>query len=122
MALNTPLVVEGIIHLAGVSSSTPNATVYVQIVEVSLADAPSNVVAEEVIPDFQIDMDNLAEIRFSILTSNLNRRANYDLIAHVDINGSGEITKGDYLTMESFPVSPVGPRVWIPDVAARLVK
>jgi len=122
MALYTPLVVEGIIHLAGVSSSTPNATVYVQIVEVSLADAPSNVVAEEVIPDFQIDMDNLAEIRFSILTSNLNRRANYDLIAHVDINGSGEITKGDYLTMESFPVSPVGPRVWIPDVAARLVK
>lgn len=122
MALNTPLVVEGIIHLVGVSSSTPNATVYVQIVEASLADAPSNVVAEEVILDFQIDMDNLAEIRFSILTSNLNRRANYDLIAHVDINGSGEITKGDYLTMESFPVSPVGPRVWIPDVAARLVK
>ena len=122
MALNTPLVVEGIIYIVGVSSSTPNATVYVQIVEVSLADAPSNVVAEEVIPDFQIDMDNLAEIRFSILTSNLNRRANYDLIALVDINGSGEITKGDYLTMESFPVSPVGPRVWIPDVAARLVK
>jgi hypothetical protein len=122
MALNTPLVVEGIIHLVGVSSSTPNATVYVQIVGVSLADAPSIVVAEKVIPDFQIDIDGPAEIRFSISTSNLNRRANYALIAHIDVNGSGEITQGDYLTMENFPVSPVGSRVWIPDVAARLVK
>jgi len=92
MALNTPLVVEGIIHLVGVSSSTPNATVYVQIVDVSLADAPSIVVAEKVIPDFQIDIDGPAEIRFSISTSNLNRRANYALITHIDVNGSGEIT------------------------------
>lgn len=106
MALNAPIVIEGKIHLVDVTSSIPHATVYVRLLDVSLADAPSKVIAEEVIHNVSIEVESLRSLPFSVRTSKLDKRAMYTLTAHVDASGKGAITPGDYITMESFPVAP----------------
>ena len=100
------MVIEGGVHFVNVSSSIPHATVYVQLVDVTLADAPSKVISEEIINDVSIDMENLLDLSFSIRAPSLDECAMYTLMVHVDVSGSGEITLGDYITMESYPVSP----------------
>lgn len=122
MAPNALFVVEGEIHLVDVSSTIVNATVYVQLLDVSLADAPSKVVAEEVIHDVSFDLDSPSAIPFSVRAPGLDRRGMYTVMVHVDVSGSGDITRGDYITMESFPVSPAVSPVYIPDVKVRLVR
>ena len=106
MAPNESIVIEGEVHFVDVSSSTPHATVYVQLVDVTLADAPSEVITEEVIYDVSIDVGNPLDVPFSIRAPSLDERATYTLMVHVDVSGSGDITLGDYITMESYPVSP----------------
>ena len=107
MTLSDPIVLEGEIHFVDVTSSIPLATVYVRLVDVSLADAPSKVIAEEVIHNVSIEVGSPRSVSFSIRTSELDDRAVYALTVHVDASGKGAITPGDYITMESFPVSPI---------------
>ena len=109
MVLNTPVVIEGEIHLVDMTSTIPNATVYVQLLDVSLADAPSKVIVEEVIDNVTIEVKSPGSVPFSVQTSELEEFAMYTLAVHVDVSGKGGITAGDYITMESFPVKPMDP-------------
>ena len=109
MTSNDSIVVEGEIHFADVTSPIRNATVYVRLVDMSLADAPSNVIAEEVIDNVSMEDQSQRAVPFSIRTSNLDERALYTLMVHVDVSGSGSVDLGDYVTMGTFPVSPTDP-------------
>ena len=106
MTLNAPILVEGEIHFVDVTSSIPDAPVYVRLLDVSLADAPSKVIAEEVIHNITIEVKSPRSVAFSIPTPGLDENAMYVLTVHVDVGRSGAISSGDYITMESFPVSP----------------
>jgi uncharacterized lipoprotein YbaY len=108
MAQDAFIVIQGEVHLADASSSIPNATIYVRLVDVSLADAPSEVIAEEVLENVSIDSEHPTPITFSIRASNLDEDASYSLSVHVDLSGSGDISVGDYITMQSYPVSSTG--------------
>ena len=108
MTQNAPIVVEGEIHFVDVSSSIALATVYVRLMDVTLADAPSTVVEEQIIPDVSIGVEAPVTVSFSIRPVRLDERAAYVLMVHVDVDGEGIVTPGDYVTMESFPVSPIG--------------
>jgi len=113
MTQNATIIVEGQVQFVGMSSSIPHATMYVQLVDVTLADAPSTVIAEEVIHNVSIDVESPHAVPFSIRAPSLNERAMYTLMVHVDVSRSGRITLGDYLTMESFPVSLIDSPVFI---------
>ena len=121
MTPKAPIVIEGEIHFVDVTSSVPHATVYVRLEDVSLADAPSKVIAEELIPNISIEAEGQPSVPFSIRTPGLDERAVYTLTVHVDVGGSGEITLGDYITMESYPVSPTVSPTYI-NVRVRPVK
>ena len=108
MTPKASIVIEGEIHFVDVTSPVYEATAYLRVLGVSLADAPSEVIAEEVIPDVSIDVVDRRSVPFSIRASGLDERATYTLAVHVDVGGSGSIETGDYITMESFPVSPIG--------------
>ena len=121
MTQDASIVLEGQVHFVGVSSSIPHATMYVQLVDVTLADAPSTVIAEEVIHNVSIDVESPLAVPFSIRAPSLDERAMYTLMVHVDVSGSGHIMLGDYITMESFPVSLIDSPVFI-NVQVRLVQ
>lgn len=117
MVPSVTFIVNGEIRFRQVGAPVSQADIYVRLIDGGLADAPSKVVAEEVIRNVSIDpsVDPKAQtpIAFSFQTSDLTAGGVYTLTVHVDANGSGEISLGDYLTMESFPVVLSEPEVTI---------
>ena len=104
MINHKPQVVEGEIFFEDVFSSFSGATVYIRLEDVSIADAPAQIVAEKVVRNVSVNVDNLRPLPFSLNSPVLDERAMYSLSAHVDVGNNGIITQGDYITTESYPV------------------
>lgn len=99
----TPLVT-GEILLGGVQRAFTGATVHVQLEDVSYADAPSRVVAEQVIPDVSHEPGTEHILRFAFHGDVPDEQGRYIVTVHLDLQGQGRVTRGDYLTVESYPV------------------
>ena len=96
------------------------ARLRVQLQDVTQADAPARVVAEQVIEGVSRGGETTG-VPFTLLGSaELDPRSTYILSAHLDLSNSGEITPGDFITMESFPVR-AGDRPARVDVTVRRV-
>jgi uncharacterized lipoprotein YbaY len=95
--------VTGEIVFAGDTPTFMGATVYVRLEDVSLMDAASNIVEEQVIQR----VSGSAGQRLSFaLQGQLpdDDRARLHISVHVSLSGSREIESGDYITMQSYPV------------------
>ncbi len=99
----SPLVI-GEVLLGEAKRSFTGATVHVQLEDVSYADAPSRVVAEQVIPDVSYEPGTERTLRFALYGDVPDRTGRYVVTAHVDLHGQGRVSQGDYLSMESHPV------------------
>lgn len=90
---------EGKLAFAGDTSGiTLPSTAKVRVVDASLEDAPSIEVATG-----SISLAGPGPHAFSIpFTVKPNVR--YVVQAHVDVDGDGQVSKGDFITMESYPV------------------
>lgn len=75
------------------------ATVYVRLEDVSFADRPSAVIAEQVIPGV-----SRGPVAIDLRSAPLDPRGSYSVRVHVDVDGDGQITPGDYVSTESYPV------------------
>ena len=84
------------------------ATVYVRLEDITLADAASEVVAEYVERDVAFDPKTDRDLSFAIAGEAADSRASYAVRVHVDIDGDGEITEGDFISMQSYPVITFG--------------
>jgi uncharacterized lipoprotein YbaY len=84
------------------------ATASVRLEDVSRADAPSHVVAEQVIRQVNYRPGQAGRLAFELRVNNPNERARYTVSAHLDVDGDGQVSRGDYITMESYPVLTQG--------------
>lgn len=84
------------------------ATAYVRLEEVSRADAPSRVVAEQVTHHVSYKPGQPGKLVFNLRGLVLDEHARYTVSAHLDVDGDGQISRGDYISMESFPVLTQG--------------
>jgi len=80
------------------------ATAFVQLLDVSLADAPAREVARQVIPDVALADAVMRGIPFTLRVPALDPRARYSFSALVDVDGDGQTSLGDYQTTESYPL------------------
>lgn len=87
----------GIVNLGG-------AAVYVRLIDVSQTDAAARTVAEYKIISLPTGIDTRQEVSFELSVDRLMRGRSYTLAAHVDVDGDGKVSIGDYITMESVPV------------------
>lgn len=92
------------IEMAEIAQPFSGATAYVRLEEVTYADAPAHLVAENVI-------DNVSYTGSSntIATSVLHgqpadSQAHYSVRVHLDLDGDRQISRGDYISTESYPV------------------
>jgi uncharacterized lipoprotein YbaY len=97
-------VVKGEIKFAGKPDVPASAKIYVRLLNTSLADAPSNIVAEQVIDHLRND----EKIAFRLEPDSINERDSYTVSVLVDVDGDGKISKGDYISMQSYPVLTFG--------------
>ena len=101
--MSKPLV-KGEIKFAGKPTLPASAKVYVRLLNTSLADAPSAVVAEQVIDR----PSNNEKIAFRLEPDSIDERDTYTVSVLVDLDGDGKISKGDYISMQSYPVLTFG--------------
>jgi hypothetical protein len=78
------------------------ALLRVQIIDVSIADRPADVVASLAVPLAAGASE--ADVDIPVPIGLVDRRASYSVFVHVDCTGSGEIEVGDFLSPASHPV------------------
>lgn len=76
---------------------------HVVVEDTSRADAPAIVVSEAVEP---LTQPLAASDRFTLELSvpDVDERAQYNVRAHIDCSGSGEVSTGDRITTRAYPV------------------
>lgn len=76
----------------------------IELEDVSRADAASQVVTRMRFPATKIHQPGLILFDLAVPKDAIDEKSLYSIRAHVDINGSGEVERGDYITTQSYPV------------------
>ena len=103
MRYKSPLV-EGKIIFDRLAKSFSHCTVYIYLEDVSMADAPSRVIFEQVIADVDLVATQDPAIEFVLYGKITDYNASYAIRVHADIDRDGKLSKGDFINMESYHV------------------
>jgi uncharacterized lipoprotein YbaY len=95
--------VSGTIEFRDVRVPALNVTVYVRVQDTSHTDAPASIVAEQVLQGVNI-VPGAPPLAFTVHGIPENPRARYVVRVHADVNGDGKVSKGDYVSTQSYPV------------------
>lgn len=79
-------------------------SVVVQVQDVSRMDAPATVVAEQRIEDVVLEESGEVPFEVEVPAGLVDRRSHYAMRVHVDVSGTGDVTKGDYVSTASYEV------------------
>lgn len=96
---------EGTIRFQELPRAFHNATTHVVVEDVSRADGPSRVVVRHTVDGVSAEPGQSPVLRFSLPLTSLEPRRSYSVSVHVDVDGDGSVSGGDYITMESHPVT-----------------
>jgi hypothetical protein len=96
------------ILLGGEVRSFTGATVYVRLEDVSYADAPASLIAEDIIQNVSHTAGNDEKLYSSLYGQIPNQQSRYSVRVHLDLDGDYQVSYGDYISMESYPVLTYG--------------
>ena len=80
------------------------ASLVIQIEDVSRLDTPSPVICEERQVDVTLEPGGHLAFELHAHADLVDPRNDYSVRVHIDINGSGQVERGDLITMQSYPV------------------
>ena len=83
------------------------ATVRIVVEDVSRLDASAPVIAETVLDRVEIGPD-ASPLKFSIPVGDVDGITHYNVRAHVDAGGSGDVSVGDLVSTQAHPVLTFG--------------
>ncbi|WP_048194986.1 YbaY family lipoprotein [Methanococcoides methylutens] len=112
--------VQGMIIFDEPVESFSNATIYLKVNDVSLQDVASVVMSEDTIDDVSMDAGDIQPVPYMIYHPELDERMTYSLSVHVDVDGDGSLSNGDYYTTTSHKV-PNEPGVHDLDVHVEMI-
>lgn len=113
--------VKGKITFEDETPSFTGATIYVRLEDITEADAASKTIADYVQRDVAFDPENSGELSFSIAGDPPDPRASYSVRVHIDLDGDGEVSNGDFISTQSYPVITFGPATQV-SILVRRVK
>jgi uncharacterized lipoprotein YbaY len=82
------------------------ATAHIRLLDVSKMDAPHETIAQQQIKD--IKYPSAEKIDFSLKGRIKDQRGTYIVSVHIDVDGDGQISTGDYITTGYYEVPTVG--------------
>jgi uncharacterized lipoprotein YbaY len=100
--------VSGEIQFAKRPRLPSDARVYVRLLDISFADAPSRLIAEQVLTGIWQRANAGESIPFEISASLPNEHGSYSVAVLVDVDGDGKTTRGDFVSTQSYPVLTFG--------------
>jgi hypothetical protein len=95
--------------LGGEIASFSAAVAYFRLERADAADAPAELIAEKVLRGVSHSLGS--EARIDVVLSGprpVSDRGHYYVRAHLDLDGDGRVSRGDYVTVESHPVLTFG--------------
>jgi uncharacterized lipoprotein YbaY len=84
------------------------ATIYIRLEDITFTDAASKVIAEYVEQNVSFNPKTNNIIPFTIVGQAPDLQANYVVSVHIDIDKDGEVSSGDFLNTQSYPVITYG--------------
>lgn len=106
--MNTMALVKGEITFEEQAPPFTSATMHVYLEDISVADIASKVIADYVERDVAFDPKTTKGLSFAIAAKALDPRASYSLRVHIDIDGDGKVTQGDFISTQTYPVITFG--------------
>lgn len=106
--MNTVPLVKGKITFEEVAPPFTGATMYVRLENITAADTASEVVADYVERGVTFDPKTSSVLSFAIACNPPDPRDSYAVRVHIDVDGDGEVSKGDFVSMQSYPVITFG--------------
>jgi len=100
--------VTGQIFLEGWQGELGPATVYVRLLDTSRANSPALTVSTLILKEVALDVMERDGINFAMEIAEIDPHAHYTVSALVDLNGDGQSSRGDYLSMQAYPVLTYG--------------
>lgn len=88
--------------------SFTGATVYVRLENITVADAASEVIGDYVERDVAFDPKTDRDLSFAIAGEAANPRDSYSVRVHIDVDGDGEVSVGDFISTQTYPVITFG--------------
>ncbi len=86
------------------AESFGGATLRVFLQDTSLADADAVNVAEQVTENVSYDAGARTALPFELHGEPPDESAHYTVRVHVDLDGDGRVSRGDFINTESYPV------------------
>jgi uncharacterized lipoprotein YbaY len=99
--------IDGQVAFTEILAPFSGATVIVKVEDVRYADAPAVVIAEQRISQVSRSPSNREPVPFSIECPVAEDLGAYALRVHVDIDASGDVSPGDYVSTQSYPLTGV---------------
>jgi hypothetical protein len=96
--------VTGRIRLKGWQGEPGPATVYVCLLDTSRADVPALTVSTLTFKEVALDAMEQDGTDFVMDIAEVNPHAYYTISVLVDLNGDGQSSRGDYQSMQAYPV------------------
>jgi putative lipoprotein len=96
--------VQGEIVLPDTDIPSESANLVVQVEDVSRADAPSVVVADQRQPGVPLRSGATLPFAVEVPEEIVDERDSYSVRVHIDVTGSGEVESGDLISTQSYPV------------------
>jgi uncharacterized lipoprotein YbaY len=84
-----------------------DATAYVRLEDVSVADASSRLIAEQIVRGVS-NPPRGGRVPFAVAAEPVDERVRYNVRVLVDLDGDGETSPGDLVTVRSYPVLSQG--------------
>jgi Type III secretion system lipoprotein chaperone (YscW) len=106
--MNTEPLVKGKITFEEVTPPFTGATIFVRLERITAADIASEAVADYVKRDVAFDPKTTSDLSFAIAGDPPDPRVSYAVRVHIDIDGDGAVSKGDFISMQSYPVITFG--------------
>jgi putative lipoprotein len=102
--MSETLVIHGQVVLPEGSSPRQAAELVVRVEDISRADAPSIVLAEDRQRDVPLEGGGTVPFTIEVPADRVDPRSLYSVQAHIDATGSGDVEPGDLISTRSYPV------------------
>jgi uncharacterized lipoprotein YbaY len=98
--------VAGAVLLPANAPATRAGHIHVEVRDISLADAPSVLVAKQQLDNVPLTPNG--RIGFHLPVPEVAPNRTLSLRVHIDVDGNGSVNSGDLLTTASYPIPPIG--------------
>jgi hypothetical protein len=98
------MTIAGTIRFQNVSKPAHRVTVFVRVEEIGQAEGPASRIAEVILRNVDISAE-ASPLPFTIANVTVVPGGRQVVRVHADVDGDGRVSRGDYVSMQSYPVT-----------------